>query len=282
MEATFTAHNIRLDDGECTISDTQPTMDQHPWFLATKRVLDLAFPGDKSQYRIADLGCLEGGYTVEFARLGFQSVGIEIRDSNIAACNYVKSRVALDNLDFIQDNAMNVADHGPFDAVFCCGLLYHLDQPKAFLESVASVTNRVLVLQTHFSVPDTDVLCDAEQDPPAGRISNFIKPQRKKFRGETVFDLSPIQQNEGLPGRWFAEFTTDDEFKDRDARRWASWDNLNSFWVQREYLLQTIKDIGFDAVFEQFDGLGDDIAGSMTSGVYHRTLRGTFIGVKDR
>ncbi len=278
MKLEFTAHNIKLDNGKQTMPDIGYTMDQHPWFISAKRVLNLVFPEDKSPYRIADLGCLEGGYAVEFARMGFQSVGIEIRDSNIAACEYVKSNVELDNLQFVQDNAMNIAEHGQFDAVFCCGLLYHLDQPKAFLESVASVTSRVLILQTHFSVVDSDVLCDSEQKSPLARA---LKLQRKKFRGQSLFGLSPMAENEGLPGRWFKEFSTDEEFKNRDASKWASWDNLNSFWVQREYLLQTLQDIGFDTVFEQFDGLGENIAESMTSGVYHKSLRGTFVAIKD-
>jgi hypothetical protein len=48
--------------------------------------------------RIADLGCLEGGYSVEFARLGYQTLGLDVREANIEVCRYVKSRVALPNL----------------------------------------------------------------------------------------------------------------------------------------------------------------------------------------
>jgi hypothetical protein len=79
----FTAHNIRLDDGSYTKPDEGLSIDAHPWFLAAKRVLDATFPGDKSHLRIVDLGCLEGGYTVEFARLGFQAVGAVANDLEI-------------------------------------------------------------------------------------------------------------------------------------------------------------------------------------------------------
>ena len=58
---TFTSHNIRLDDGTCTKPEAGQSMDIHPWFLAAKRVLDAAFPGEKDHLSIADLGCLEGG-----------------------------------------------------------------------------------------------------------------------------------------------------------------------------------------------------------------------------
>jgi hypothetical protein len=62
--------------------------------------------------------------------------------------------------------------------------------------------------------------------------------------------------------------------------KWASWDNRQSFWVQREYLLQAIRDVGFDLVMEQFDSLGPQIAENMLRGFYHTDRRGTFIGIK--
>ena len=72
----FTAHNIRLDDGRYTCPEVGYTIADHPWCKSAAGLLSAVFPGDKSRIRVADLGCLEGGYTVEFARLGFQAVGI--------------------------------------------------------------------------------------------------------------------------------------------------------------------------------------------------------------
>jgi hypothetical protein len=83
-----------------------------------------------------------------------------------------------------------------------------------------------------------------------------------------------------MPGRWFPEFRSDRAFRDRENRRWASWDNRKSFLIQREYLLQAIRDSGFDVVMEQFDGLGSDIAFEMTKGSYRTSGRSTFIAVK--
>ena len=130
----FTAHNIRLDDGTQTNPQLGETMDRHPWFLAARRMLNVVIPGNRHQMRIADLGCLEGGYSVEFARLGFQVVGLEVRESNMAACRFVKERTNLENLEFVRDDAWNLAKYGTFDCAFCCGLFYHLDRPRQFLE----------------------------------------------------------------------------------------------------------------------------------------------------
>ena len=37
--------------------------------------------------------------------------------------------------------------------------------------------------------------------------------------------------------------------------RWASWNNPRDFWLTPPALLQSIMDVGFYPVFEQFDNL---------------------------
>jgi hypothetical protein len=273
---TFTSHNIRLDDGTYTKPEAGPSIDQLSWFLGAKRIIDATFPGDKTEVSIADLGCLEGGYTVEFARLGLQSLGLDVRESNIEVCRYVQSKTALPNLRFVRDDVWNIAHHGSFDAVFCCGLFYHLDRPRAFLDVLSDVTKRLLILQTHFS--------------EAGDSPAFIRPRRLrravsriiplKNTGSTTHRLSRLTHHEGLPGRWIAEFRSERAFRDRENHRWSSWSNRKSFWIQREYLLQAIRDSGFDLVMEQFDSLGSDIAFEMTKGSYRTSGRSTFIAIK--
>ncbi len=252
MPVEFTAHNIRLDDGSFTKPEMAESMENYPWLASARRALGALFPGDKSRFRLADLGCLEGGYAVELARMGFRVLGLEVRDSNIAACRYVKERVDMPHLEFVQDDAWNIARYGTFDAVFCCGLFYHLDRPRRFLEILSGVTQRALLLNTHFST---------ERPNPA-------------------LSLSDLDVNEGLEGRWFTEFADDREFQDREAKRWASWDNRRSFWIRREHLLQALHDAGFDLVLEQYDGMAPKIAESMLEGPYRSHERGTFLGVK--
>jgi len=271
----FTAHNIRLDDGTFTKSDSTHSMVDSPWFISARGILETVFPGDKSQFRLADVGCLEGGYAVEFARLGFRVLGIEVRESNIAACNYAKSKTDLPNLEFVQDNALNIADHGAFDAVFCCGLFYHLDRPKQYLETLSAVTSKLLILQTHFSTishNDNRFRLPTSVRQLTDRL--LRKPEPAKFI------LSAPSEHEGLPGRWFTEFPDERSFGNRETAKWASWDNRRSFWIQREYLLQAIRDVGFDLVMEEYDNLGPDIAQYLLGGAYQANLRGTFIGIK--
>lgn len=248
----FTAHNIRLDDGELTKPEIPYDMSAAPRFLSAKRALALAFPGDLSRFSILDLGCLEGGYTVEFARMGFRAVGLEVRASSIAACRYVKSRVDLPNLCFVQDDAWNTERHGPFDAIFCCGLLYHLDRPRTFIHMLARVATRLVIIQTHFA---TD------------------KPTSK-------FGLSGMTEHDHAAGRWYGEFASVPDTAVKEASRWSSWDNTRSFWLTKPWILQALNEGGFDMVFEQFDGLAPAIVDSMNVGYYQQEDRGTFVGIR--
>jgi hypothetical protein len=288
MSVTFTAHNILLDNGAQTRPETGFLVADHPWCVSAKRILEVVFPGDKRHFRVADLGCLEGGYAVEFARMGFQVLGVEVRESNMAACRYVKANLDLPNLQFVQDNAWNVAKYGPFDAVFCCGLLYHVDRPKQFLQTLSDNTTKLLILQTHFSMDQGAGADDPHVGAPSSRflgriVRPFLTGKRTGYMSAVrKFKLSPMTENESLRGRWYTEFASETHFSERERLRWNSWDNNRSFWIQREYLLQTIQDIGFDVVMEQFDGLerGESIVYSMIHGYYRTDTRGTFIGIK--
>jgi len=302
----FTSHNIRLDDGTFTRPESTLSMVDHPWFKSARGILETVFPGDKSQIRVADVGCLEGGYAVEFARMGFEVLGIDVRELNIEACNYVKSKTDLPRLGFVQDDAFNIAEYGEFDAVFCCGLLYHLDRPKEFLETLSGVTKKLLILQTHFSLvnagnrPRYQKLADMKFRVPV--MARLVWPGLqwvlarllRKPRAESFYLslprnlwLSAASENEGLPGRWFGEFSSDGggswwlpSIRERETHKWSAWDNHRSFWIQREHLLQTIHDVGFDLVMEEYDNLEPNIAASLQGGSYQSALRGTFICIK--
>lgn len=254
----FTAHNIQLDDGSYTISESQTVISNSPRFLSAKKVFGCFLNERPAQYRLADLGCLEGGYATEFARLGYDSLGIEVRDSNFEACQYVKSNTSLNNLFFAQDDVLNIERYGRFDGIFCCGLLYHLDNPKEYLKILGKITRKVLVLQTHFSLTDE---------------FNALG------LNETKFKLSPLQHNEGILGRWYHEFPEETNETDKNRMRWSSWENHRSFWPTREYLFQCIYDAGFDLVMEEFDSYGPNIVQGLGK-EYYSTMRGTFIGIK--
>jgi SAM-dependent methyltransferase len=248
----FTAHNIELRHGRLTFPANE-LVEESGRFQAAMRTLRVVFrPEEIASTSIADLGCLEGGFAAGFARHGFQATGIEARDRNVECCRYVEQDLALPGLRFVQDDARNVARHGPFDAVFCCGLLYHLDEPGAFLRTLGSCTRRVLILDTHY----------ADEVVPGAHATR----------------LSEMAVHEGNAGRWYREFAeavSDEEMQDA---RWSSWGNMRSFWIERRHLLQTLVAVGFDTVYEQYD-IADDIR---TDRFREEQCRSMFVAVKSQ
>jgi SAM-dependent methyltransferase len=247
----FTAHNIVLPDGSQTRPGATPLADSELAKSALRMAMTICPPTAQRRPRVVDLGCLEGGYAVEFARAGYEVLGIEARSDSVARCRYVQRSLGLHNLTFIQDDVRNLKDHGPFDIVFCCGLLYHLDYPAAFLNLLGEVTGSLLLLHTHYA-------------------ENEVNPN---------YPLSGVVEHEGLLGRWWAEAPGGvwPSVEEMEAAAWASWDNTASFWPLKRHLLKAIRDGGFPIVCEQFDALDD-----ITEDPYiERHSRSMFVGIKD-
>lgn len=229
MALNFSSHNVRLPDGTQT-APGQIVVAESGTCRAALRYLEEVFgpaPHD-GDITVADVGCLEGGYAAEFARAGYDVTGIELREENYA--NAMGLREALlvpPNLHFIHADAWDVlgwdATEGvQYDAVFCCGLLYHMATPVAFLELLGQVTRRLLILNTHFSMEN-------------GHPENS--------HGDLGWCETGTQQNEGRSGHWFHE--TDN--------RWASDSGTKSFWLCKDDLIASLGEAGFNEVSERDD-----------------------------
>jgi SAM-dependent methyltransferase len=107
---------------------------------------------------ILELGALEGGQSLAIAsrRHVRRVVAVEGRESNLDRAKFVQSLVPHGSkVEFVHadlDHADLTADliHvGRFDAVLCCGILYHLTEPLALLRQCAGLSPH-LFLWTHY------------------------------------------------------------------------------------------------------------------------------------
>lgn len=245
--------NVVLADGSRTQPDKPELHEDLGEFKATLRTLAALFPDrEPSTVSIVDVGCLEGGYTFGFARAGYQTLGLEVRRVNYAKCQWIRERAGLENVAFVLDDARNLDRHGEFDVVFCSGLLYHLDDPAGFLRMVSDCTRRVLILNTHYSTPDM----------PPDVVQRFALTEQVEY--------------DGTPGRYYKEHEPGASPEEVELSVWASWGNVRSFWMDKRHLLQTLRDVGFDAVYEQFDFLAD----VATDSYIEDQSRSMFVAVK--
>jgi SAM-dependent methyltransferase len=247
----FSAHNIRFSNGIETKPEVGYLISESSTCQASMRTLKLALGEKLRNKSIVDLGCLEGGYTAEFARAGMEALGIEARQSNLDNCEIVRTNLRLSNLKFAKDDVMNIDNYKIFDASYCNGLLYHLDKPREFVEKLSSRTRRVTLIHTHVALEEL---------------------------GPTFSQLSEMTENEGLRGRWYAEHSAVTE-EEAEKHIWSSWKNNRSFWPTKPALLQLLTEVGFDCVFEQFDWI-NNISDAMTTGGYSPMQRVMLVGIK--
>jgi SAM-dependent methyltransferase len=131
-------------------------------------------------------------------------------------------------LQFVQDDALNLPNYGTFDVVFCSGLLYHLENPRAYLAVLVKAAENVLILNTHYSYVD--------------RTSKH--------------PVSEVTTHEGLPGRWYTEFEPNADMETRNRARLSAWKNDRSFWILKPALQAELNRLGC-WVFEHDDGRDD-------------------------
>src|SRR3954453_6521151 len=119
----------------------------------TQLVFDIS--GERLQTaRVLDLGCNDGGFSLELARRGAREViGIEGREANLVRGRATREAEGLTQVDFrIADvRTLSRELHGEFDVVLCLGLLYHLDVPDLFdfVRRVAEVCRGYAVIETN-------------------------------------------------------------------------------------------------------------------------------------
>lgn len=166
---------------------------------------------------------------MELARHGAKVVGIEGREANIEKARFASEVLALENLEFVQDDVRNLSKekYGYFDVVLCLGILYHLDVPDVFLflEKIAEVCQGFVLIDTHVGVP-----------------KKSYTYMGRKYWGRTFAEhhVNPTS----------AEYHVDFTSKERSKQLWASLDNPESFWITRPSLYNALSHAGFTSVYE--------------------------------
>ena len=231
---TFTAHNVVLPDGSQTLPG-KPLAAQSGTVQAALRYLEEVFgpaPHD-GEFTLADVGCLEGGYTAAFARAGYDATGFEARKRNYDNAVELSKALMLPNLRFVLGDARETLPGWAFDAVFCSGLLYHMDYPVKFLNLLGEVTRRVLILNTHVSMGN-----GGHPEHVHSNADGFISGRC----------LPGPAQHEGVTGHWYEEL--EDPL--------GSYGNTSSFWPRKEDLLASLTAAGFTDVSERDDWRGGE------------------------
>jgi SAM-dependent methyltransferase len=98
---------------------------------------------------ILELGSLEGAHSFILAQhLGVKHVvALEGREANLRKARFVQELLQIRNVEFAQANLehADLSAFGNFDAIFCCGLLYHLPEPWKLIQQCPSIAPFIFI-----------------------------------------------------------------------------------------------------------------------------------------
>jgi hypothetical protein len=165
------------------------------------------FPDAKT---ILELGSLEGGHTFRLAERA-KVLGLEGRQKNIDKALYMQKLLGIRNIDFRLTNLEedDLSSYGQFDAVMCCGILYHMPRPWLLLKQISHITNKVFIW-THYA---------EEANSEFEGYPGCWYPE-KRYRGSRIFNKSnPLS---GLSAK--------------------------SYWLTMDALVSILKSFGFSII----------------------------------
>src|SRR5690554_3170811 len=148
-------HNIHLPGGEQTAPDH--FLGDFPRFKWKE--IEPYIPDDLTGWKVLDIGCNAGFYSIELAQRGAEVLAIDLDPHYLKQAEWVAKQFHLEkaitfkNLQIYDLAEMEIA----FDIVWFMGVFYHLRYPLLGLDIVAEKTKKMMIFQT-LSMHDESVL----------------------------------------------------------------------------------------------------------------------------
>ena len=136
-----------------------------PWLLQ-------ACGGSLGGKRVLDIACASGWFSIQAALMGARVVGFDARPEQVEQARLIARAAGLDDVEFRALDFWEMAPErlgGPFDAVLCLGILYHLPKPVVALERVKAMVGpgRPILLDTA-ELPTESPLMALQWEQPTG------------------------------------------------------------------------------------------------------------------
>ena len=114
------------------------------------KILKLFAPQEFNKKKILDIGCSDGYFSIELAKLNSNLVvGTDLDEIRIKRAKFIKEIFELENVNFysepfekiIQNNYKDIK----FDIIIALGLLHRLPNPQMFLEQISYLSETVIL-----------------------------------------------------------------------------------------------------------------------------------------
>ncbi len=172
-------------------------------------ILSIKNIGNLSKLRVLDLGCLEGHYTAEIAKLGVKEVvGVDISNDHLKRARFLLNEFhKFNNAKLVKCAATDIKtirSLGKFDVVLCHGLLYHLKDPLLLFDLFEEIIPKgkpfTILLNTQFKgnffnlispLPVAEIQLKQNFDPAKAVDNKYIYSNKD----ESVFERISMRLN---------------------------------------------------------------------------------------
>lgn len=139
-------HNIHLPDGTQTAEDH--FLGDFPAFKW--RNIKSCIPEDLNGWKVLDIGCNAGFYSLELAKRGAEVTAIDLDEHYLKQARWTAKKFGLDDrITFKQMQVYDLAHtEEKFDLVWFMGVFYHLRYPLLALDIISQKTKKMMVFQT--------------------------------------------------------------------------------------------------------------------------------------
>src|SRR5690606_35166726 len=109
-----------------------------------------SIPADLSGWKVLDIGCNAGFYSVELAKRGAEVLAIDLDDHYLKQAKWTAEQFGLsDRITFRKMQVYDLAKlDQKFDLVWFMGVFYHLRYPMLAMDIIAQKVSKMLVFQT--------------------------------------------------------------------------------------------------------------------------------------
>jgi tRNA (mo5U34)-methyltransferase len=147
-------HNIHLPDG--TQTSPHHVLGDFPSFKWNE--IQPFIPADLKGWRVLDVGCNAGFYSLELAKRGAQVLGIDVDPHYLRQAAWVARQFDLEHqVEFRQMQVYDVAHlDQDFDLIWYMGVFYHLRYPMLSLDILSQKLKRMMIFQT-LTMPGEEV-----------------------------------------------------------------------------------------------------------------------------
>jgi hypothetical protein len=187
--------------------------------------------GGVTNKSVLEIGPFEGFHSFAFHKGEALSVlSIESNRDNFLKCLVVKEMYDLNSVKFVVGDAQaylkDANNSSRFDVAWASGVLYHLQEPVDFLERLLDACDAVYIW-THFFSNEINLIRNGQEKHFVPSADHLVNSNGHQIRLHARSYLIP-------------------EYDSSDAGLWQGGIKDLTYWMEKQDILRTVKDKGFE------------------------------------